>query len=121
MAPRGDRYKRGPKGHFAKGTAGRPHGAIAWKNRKIAQISRQYLDEYGDKVVAKLLTGERVPYDVRLATVKWLTDRSDGKAPQTIRHGLDPDSPEGLLLALAGQAVPGQTKADGDDEEEDHE
>jgi hypothetical protein len=40
---------------------------------------------------------------------------------QHIRHGLDPDSPEGLLLALAGQAVPGQTKVDGDDEEEDHE
>lgn len=109
----GDRYPRQRGGRFAASTPdhpnpGKPIGAKHWANRKIAEVARDYLDEGGDDAIRFLLTQRKNPA-VLLATVEFLTERADGKAPQTVKHGLDPDSPEGILLALAGQALPGQS------------
>jgi hypothetical protein len=103
------RYPRqGKSGKFAQGNAGRPVGIKRWKGSKIAILAREYLDDHADEVILKLLTG-KAPAEVRLRTIQWLTDRADGKAPQVIRHGMDPDSPEGILLSMMGQSLPGKT------------
>ncbi len=109
-----DRYPRQGRGRFGPGNPGKPAGAKNWANRKIAQVAREYLEEHGDNAIVELLT-QRKNLGVLLETVKFLTERADGKAPQTIKHGLDPDSPEGILLALAGQALPGQVGGSSDD------
>jgi hypothetical protein len=113
-----DKYPRQARGQFAASTPdqpnpGKPKGATNWANRRIADVSREYLDKHADDVIAWLL-GQRKNAGVLLETIKFLTERADGKAPQTIKHGLDPDSPEGILLRMANQPIPGQ----GDDDEE---
>jgi len=107
-----DRYPRQEKGRFGKSTPdhpnpGKPIGATNWSNRKIAEIARDYLDRGGDDAIRFLLTQRKNPA-VLLATVEFLTERADGKAPQVVKHGLDPESPEGMILAMCGQALPGQ-------------
>ena len=111
-----DRYPRQNRGRFAPGNPGKPAGAKHWANRKIATVAREYLDDYGDDVIAFLLS-QRKNTGVLLETIKFLTERADGKAPQTVKHGLDPDSPEGILLAIANQPLPGQRGGSGSDED----
>lgn len=114
-----DPYPRQAGGRFGASTPdhpnpGKPIGAKHWANRKVAEIARDYLDEGGDDAIRFLLTQRRNPA-VLLQTIEFLTERADGKAPQVVKHGLDPDSPEGMLLAMAGQALPGQRSGGSDD------
>lgn len=109
---KGDRYPRQKAGRFAAGNPGKPPGATNWANRKIAIIAREYLDASADQAIEWLLKQRKNPA-VLLATIEFLTERADGKAPQVVKHGLDPDSPEGLLLAMSGQPLPGQRGSEG--------
>lgn len=107
-----DQYPRQKGGRFGPSTPdkpnpGKPIGAVHFANRRIAEIAREYLDVAGDDAIRWLLEQRKNPA-VLLATVEFLTERAEGKAPQVVKHGLDPDSPEGILLALQNQALPGQ-------------
>ncbi|HEX8851228.1 MAG TPA: hypothetical protein VF761_17010 [Gemmatimonadaceae bacterium] len=107
-----DQYPRQKGGRFAPSTPdkpnpGKPIGAKHWSNRKLAVIAREYLDDGGDDAIRFLLEQRKNPA-VLLATIEFLADRAEGKAPQTVKNGLDPDSLEAILLSMQGQALPGQ-------------
>lgn len=98
---------------FQKGNAGRPKGALKKVNAELGTACREALETSFWPTVQRLLASgdDRV----RLDTMKWLTDRGYGRAPETVRVGIAADSPEGVLLALSKQYRPG---ADDDAREE---
>jgi hypothetical protein len=96
------------KGRFAPGNpGGKLKSPTSKKTRAIAEVARELFDQYGTKT-AKEIFESRGNFAVKERLIEFLVERGWGKAPQTIRlGGIDPNSPEGVLLAMSGQVLPG--------------
>ena len=95
-------------GKFAKGNPGKKKGTVSWEKRKIADAARQMFEEHAPQEILFLLT-QKKNLSVKLGVIEFLAERAYGKAPITVKAGIDPDSPEGILLMLAGQPLPGSS------------
>jgi len=103
------------KGRFTKGNpGGKLKQPVSAKNRAIAEVCRELWDQYGTKT-AKAIFESQKNWAVKERLLEFIVDRGWGKAPQTVtmKGRIDPNSPEGILLAIAGQSRPG------DDDESD--
>src|SRR6187402_1897710 len=80
---------------FSKGQSGNPGGrpkrAKLFENELLAALKEA--DEDGEKLqkVARALVQKAIDGDV--AAMREIADRIDGKVPQALNHGTDPDSP----------------------------
>lgn len=105
--------KKPKPGTFRPGNPGKPKGAISWEKKKLADACRDLFERECPDQIIDILRSKNLP--VKMRCIEWLAERAYGKAPMVVRHGLDPESPEGILLRLAGQTLPGS----GVDEEGD--
>lgn len=108
-AEAGTPVPRGNRGQFKPGNAGKKKGTVSWEKRKLAEAAREMFEELAPKELRELIVQNR-NLPVKLDAIRFLADRAYGKAPQTVRLGMDPDSPEGILLKIAGQVLPGSTE-----------
>jgi hypothetical protein len=99
---------RGKNGRFGRGNPGKPKGAVSWEKRKIAEAAREMFEEHAPEEIKFLLT-QRTNLAVKLGVIEFLAERAYGKAPIKVHASIDPDSPEGILLLLAGQPLPGSS------------
>lgn len=112
-------------GRFAPGNPGKKKGNVSIGKRKIAQAARELFERYAPKHFEDLFKPAKKPstqlLKVRQDALEFLANRGWGRAPMTVHVGksIDPNSPEGILLALAGQPIPGGGGSDNDDDEED--
>lgn len=106
---------------FKPGNPGKPKGAVSFEKRKLAAACRELVYKNAPDHFQKLFEDKNpsVPLmKVRQDAIEWASDRGWGKAPQTINlgKGIDPNSPEGVLLQIAGQPIP-QSSTESNDEE----
>jgi|SRR5581483_3989452 len=101
-------YTREDKGRFGKGNPGRPKGSLNWEKRKLADAARELFEKHCPDEILSILHGDNDV--VKMRCIEWLADRAYGKAPVVVRAGIDPDSPEGILLMLANQTLPGSSE-----------
>jgi hypothetical protein len=99
---------RGKNGRFGKGNPGKPKGAVSWEKRKIAEAAREMFEKHAPKEILALLHQNK-NLAVKLGVIEFLAERAYGKAPIKVHASIDPDSPEGILLLLAGQPIPGSS------------
>ena len=106
---------RGERGYFAKGNRGKPKGTLSWVKRKVADAAREMFEEECPQQLRHLIRQNK-NLAVKLRAIEILMDRAYGRAPLIVRASMDPNSPEGILLSIAGQTIPGFTPPDEDDE-----
>lgn len=97
-------------GKFAKGNPGKKKGTLSWEKRKIADAARELFEQECPNQILLLLRQNK-NLSVKLQTIEFLAERAYGKSPITVKAGIDPDSPEGILLMLAGQPIPGSSSS----------
>lgn len=99
---------------FEKGNAGGPGGSTKKDLTKteLETSARLQLSRHFARSVRTLLTSK--DQWIILNTLKWLTDRAFGKAPMYVKgSGIEPGSPEWILLKIAEQQIPGAPDEEG--------
>jgi hypothetical protein len=109
-------YARGARGKFGKGNPGKPKGAVSWAFRKVSEAARELFEERGRAALIEILDGKDL--GAKMRAIEFLADRAYGKAAAIVRLGLDPESPEGILLTLANQPLPGAAAGNDDKEKQ---
>jgi hypothetical protein len=108
---------------FKPGNPGKPKGAVSFEKRKLAAACRELVEKNASTHFEQLFTDEHPSVQlmkVRQDAIEWAAERGYGRAPLSVKLGgkIDPDSPEGVLLRIAGQNLPGAEKNDDEDFED---
>jgi hypothetical protein len=120
MAEKRDRNGRFEKGNtigaarrFPPGNGGRSAGVVRRVTREIAEWADGEFRDRASVVLGEILNSPARSIrekELRFEVVRWLADRAYGRAPQYLGiaiRGISPDSPEGILLQLSGESLPG--------------
>jgi hypothetical protein len=106
-------------GQFKKGQApgpGRPKGMVSFEKRRLASAMREFFLAEGPMALQRIIRNRRNP-SAAIRAIEVVLERGWGKAQVVVRlGGIEPGSPEAILLELAGQHIP--LLGDGQDDEE---
>jgi hypothetical protein len=96
---------RQEKGRFGKGN---PGGKLKKRHLQLAKSCRDLMDEFHVPTARAILTNKKESGKTKLAVLQFLAERGYGKSPQVIKtEGIEPGSPEAILLELTEQYIPG--------------